>query len=355
MIEATSGKPFEEKVKGEFGELEGEMQTVYAMVAVASAFRFFLTKQDILLGQDEATNEVLNAISRLVQRQIIICEDDTRFMARHRVIADLIFSDLAQNGTVAEVFLALARAAALQITQGDSPNTRHRRLIRRLMSHELLKTAIGFEEARYFYSSIEPLLSNEPNFWLHRGSLEVEQGNLNLAENFLNQARALDATDMNIQTEYAYLLFRKALQNPAGTHAEDYVTEARALLDANIGSRGDKDPHSYHVLGSNMLEWAERGIADRADQKIELETLSEVIEQGCKKHRFSSTAECFIGELLPTCEASACPPDSLAGPKKARLIYVRGFSQRYCRFSASQPCHPPPNNLAKSCRSGGQE
>jgi hypothetical protein len=130
MIEATSGKPFEEKVKGEFGELEGEMQTVYAMVAVASAFRFFLTKQDILLGQDEATNDVLNAISRLVQRQIIICEDDTRFMARHRVIADLIFSDLAHNGTVAEVFLALARAAALQITQGDSPNTRHRRLIR---------------------------------------------------------------------------------------------------------------------------------------------------------------------------------------------------------------------------------
>ena len=33
-----------------------------------------------------------------------------------------------------------------------------------------------------------------------------------------------------------------------------------------------------------MLEWTERGIADRADQKIELETLSEVIEQGCKKH-----------------------------------------------------------------------
>jgi hypothetical protein len=156
---------------------------------------------------------------------------------------------------IAEVFLALARAAALQITQGASPDTRHRRLIRRLMSHELLKTAIGFDEGRYFYSSLEPLLSNDSNFWLHRGSLEVEQGNLNLAENFLNQARALDAADMNIQTEYAYLLFRKALQDPAGTHAEEYVREARALLNANIANRGNKDPHSYHVLGNNMLEW----------------------------------------------------------------------------------------------------
>ena len=103
-------------------------------------------------------------------------------------------------------------------------------------------------------------MRTEHNYWLHRGSLEVEQGSLDLAENFLNQARARAGSDMNVQTEYGYLLFRKALQNPAASHATEYVAEATNLLKAKIAARGAKDPHAYHVLGNNMLEWIDRGI-----------------------------------------------------------------------------------------------
>lgn len=283
MIEATSGKPFREKIKEEFAQLEEEMQRIYALVAVTTAHRFGINKNDLLLAVPSPNNEVLNAIKRLVQRHIVFCEDGW-YRARHRVIAEEVFADLALNGQIAEVLLDLTRAAAMQVNPGDPANSRHHRIIRLLLKHEFLKTTIGFEEARYFYASLEPLLCTEHNYWLHRGSLEVEQGSLELGENFLNQARALGGSDMNVQTEYAYLLFRKALKNPAAAHAKEHVAEAITLLNANIAARGAKDPHAYHVLGTNMLEWVDKGISTRLEKKAELEVLSKIIDEAGSKH-----------------------------------------------------------------------
>lgn len=284
MIEATSGKPFKEKIKDEFAQLEGEMQRIYALVAVTTSFRFGINRNDLLLAVPSPTNEVLNAIDRLVQRHIIISDETGWYRARHRVIAEEVFGDLAVNGQIAEVLLDLTRAAAMQISPSDPANSRHHRIIRRMLNHEFLKTTIGFDEARYFYASLESLLRTEHNYWLHRGSLEVEQGSLELAENFLNQARARGGSDMNVQTEYGYLLFRKALVNPAAPHANEYAAEATSLLKANIAARGAKDPHAYHVLGTNMLDWINRGIATRLEKKTELEELSKVIDEAAVKH-----------------------------------------------------------------------
>lgn len=62
------------------------------------------------------------------------------------------------------------------------------------------------------------------------------------------------------------------------------VTEATALLKANIAARGAKDAHAYHVLGNNMLEWIDHGIATQLDKKVELETLAKTIDDGASKH-----------------------------------------------------------------------
>lgn len=284
MIEATSGKPFEQKIRGEFSQLTGEMQRIYALVSVATALHFVLSKNDIIVGSGDVTNDVLNAVEKLVQRQIVLREASGVLRARHRVIADVVFDDLVATGRVAQVLLELASSAAMQIGYGDAPGSRHRRFVQRLTNHDFLKKTVGVEEARHIYASLEPLLASEHNFWLHRGSLEVESSNIHAAENFLSQARALNDRDLNVQTEYGYLLFQKALETPAGAHAQEFVDEALALLRGNIAVRGDKDPHSYHVLGSNMLEWIERGIPNRSDRKSELEDLQTIVEEGVRKH-----------------------------------------------------------------------
>ena len=81
-----------------------------------------------------------------------------------------------------------------------------------------------------------------------------------------------------------YLLFRKALENPAGPHGAEYVKEAVSLLKGNVANRGSKGAHAYHVLGNNMLEWIDRGIATRLEKKSELEALSKIIDDGVSKH-----------------------------------------------------------------------
>jgi hypothetical protein len=48
----------------------------------------------------------------------------------------------------------------------------------------LLRT-IGVMSARDFYTRLEALLSSDYHYWLQRGSLEVEVGDVRKAENFL--------------------------------------------------------------------------------------------------------------------------------------------------------------------------
>jgi len=283
MIEATSGEPFHRKIQNEFTELSGHMQRVYAIVSTASAHRFFLNRNDILLAIDRATNDTLNAIDALTRRHLLHVENGVRYYARHRVIADEVFRHLVTKGEAAQVLLDLARSAALQINPNDDI-TRHRRLVRFITNHEFLKTAVGPDDAVMFYGEMEALLTNDHNFWLQRGSLAVENNNLFQAENFLGQARALEPQNRNVQTEYAYLLFRKAITNPSGSESVKFVEEAAILLRDNIASRGMKDPHSYHVLGSNLLDWIDIGIGSFSDRRMEIEKLSQEINDGVSKH-----------------------------------------------------------------------
>src|SRR5207244_3011735 len=99
-----------------------------------------------------------------------------------------------------------------------------------LMSHERLLRLLKAPEARAVYADVEaiPVVSNDYHYWLQRGSVEVEAGDLRLAENFLNQARSLvpSGEDYRVETEYAYMLIRKAVGNPAGGHSIEFIEKA---------------------------------------------------------------------------------------------------------------------------------
>ena len=71
MIQATSGRRFEEKVIQELTDLEGETTRIYALIAVAHAFRFPLQRDEILLAVGDASNETLNIVQQLIGRHIV--------------------------------------------------------------------------------------------------------------------------------------------------------------------------------------------------------------------------------------------------------------------------------------------
>jgi hypothetical protein len=112
----------------------------------------------------------------------------------------------------------------------------------------------------------------------------VEFGDLGLAENFLGQARGLTSDSALVDTEWAVFLFKKAIEHPGARDATAYVEEAKEILLALIERRGDADAYPFHVLGSQGLSWARRGIQLRRERETFVRLLIETIEKGLEKH-----------------------------------------------------------------------
>lgn len=116
MIQATSDDRFEKKVLTELTDLEPDAQTIYALAAVASAFRFGLSRDEILIASGDRSNTALNVLDRLVGRHILIVAGDGAVWARHRVIAEILLDELQKTGQLHEVLSGLALIAATKVT-----------------------------------------------------------------------------------------------------------------------------------------------------------------------------------------------------------------------------------------------
>lgn len=288
MIQATSNRRFEDKAVSELNELAGDEQTVYALVTVTSSFRFSLERDEILLaaGSDQA-NTVLNALDQLIRRHLIVPAPGG-FRVRHRVIAEIVLEELQKTGRLADTLRGLALLAATKVGPGTSRRERSWRLLRAVINHDFLARTIGPEQARNLYGYLESLLSWDYHYWLQRGALEVEFGNLSYAEHFLNQANGLAGNDPFVRNEYAYMLFRKALDNPTSINAPQFVEEATSMLEELIYTRGVVDAYPFHVIGSQGLAWARRGVPDLRLKEIYLRRIESILEDGCTKHKASN-------------------------------------------------------------------
>jgi hypothetical protein len=285
MFEATSGQRFEDKVVTELLDLNEGEQLIYALVAVATAFRFPLSRDEVLLASGDQSNVTLNTIEQLLKRNVIHATPDNHSVrARHRFIAETLRNELQQQGKLAHVLPGLALMAAAKAHPGLPRNSRPWRLLRSLLNHDFLFKAVGLEPARNLFGSLEQAREWDYHYWLQRGSLEVEFGDLALAQNFLSQARSLGADDPFVETEWAYLLFRQAIEKPGNPESEARASEATTILEDYIRQRGDSDSYPFHVLGSQGLAWSRRGIRGKLAQATYLQSLLTLLTEGTRKH-----------------------------------------------------------------------
>ncbi len=288
MIQATSGKLFKDKLIEEYDQLEGLSKRIYSLLAITTYFRFGLSKEDILIGIRDSSNQVLNALEELRKRHLLSLGGSVEPLYRilHRLIADIIFEKLATSGILYQNILSIGLICATKITPEMSIHAKPRRLLRRIINHDFLLKNVGLEQAREIYGTLEnyTTLTDDFHYWLQRGSLEVEADALDAAENFLNQARALDAGNYILSTEYAYLLFKKAIETPGSHIAHDLVDEATKILRANIISHGTTDPYPYHIYGSQGLAWSRRGISLPDRKEAYLKKIKEIVQQGRENH-----------------------------------------------------------------------
>ena len=275
MIEVTFGVRFEEKAIGELTEFgEGDISAViYALVAVASYFRSRLSVDEIMLALDDSSNECLNHINELARRRIVVRHDSGHISTRHRVIAEVIFERLAKAGQVRPLLEGLSRMLGTKISARTRNRSRERQLMIRIMNHDFLLRTIEFQGTRSLYAGLEDRMDWDYHYWLQRGSAEVEEGDIALAENFLSQALSLAPRDRYVLNEYAYLLFSKALAHPNAEKADELVDQATTILEDLIEDRHQNSAYPYHVLCSQGLSWSRVGISSGLERSRYLSKL----------------------------------------------------------------------------------
>jgi hypothetical protein len=188
MIEATSGERFETKAYQEFLDLADEQRLIYAIVALASEMRFALGRDEVLMATGDISNTALHALERLVANRLLIARSGG-YMVRHRTVAELVVRGMRGDAIALAPYQGLVRAIAAR-HQAGRPGSREAKLITALISHARVLRFFALDDAQALYHSAEDLLASDYHFWLQRGSLEVESGNLSRAANYLQQAFA---------------------------------------------------------------------------------------------------------------------------------------------------------------------
>ena len=283
MIQATSNCRFEDKAMEELTDLDPESARVYALIAVAHVFRFGLQRDEILIASEIISNKVLNIVDQLVSRHIVNNRPNGFIWARHRVIADILHDKLQKSGQIKGVLDSLAFLAASKVRRGMSRSARPQKMLQRLLSHAYLLRVIGVDATRDLYASIESRLHWDYHYWLQRGSAEVEQGQLSHAKQFLSQAKSISPDDPLVQNEWAYLLFKQAVEHPGSAEAPKLVKEATEILNGLMSMEERLSAYPYHVLGSQGLAWSRRGLGSQEKGRY-LQSLIATLDEGIRKY-----------------------------------------------------------------------
>jgi Mrp family chromosome partitioning ATPase len=189
MIEATSGKNFKEKVYEEFAELSDIQRFLYAVICFVHSQRYSLDRDEILLATGRYDNETMNELERLSQRHIIARDDvQSGYRARHRVIADEVVNAMQFRDYIGPVLEGVCFAFATKVGPNLPRTARSWRRLIRFVNHDYILQMVAPDVGRQAYERTEELLNWDYQYWLQRGSLEVEQGDLERATTFLGQA-----------------------------------------------------------------------------------------------------------------------------------------------------------------------
>jgi hypothetical protein len=284
MLEATSDQRFEDKIANECESLSGDLTPAYAVAALATSHRYALKLEDLLASISDVTSEGLNVIDRLARQHLILKSRKGQIVLRHPVIATEVVSYYRKSGQLADAVGRLAFVMASKF-YSDMPRTQERKLLIDLISHEYLGQVIGHRSrVREVYQELEPLLRTDPNFWLQRGSYELERGDISLAENFLAQARGLSEGSYMVRTEWAYLMLKRACEAPSDVRAVEWAEEGFETLFDVIDDRGVITPHAYVLLARKAVEWAKVGPLPFDDKKALLESVRISIRDGTVFH-----------------------------------------------------------------------
>jgi hypothetical protein len=285
LIEATSGERFQEKLSRECEELDSDSAFLYAACAIATTAHFPMSKEELLLAHGTPDNSTVQRVEALRSRGMLV-DSGGQLKVRHRLIAEEAVEHFSAAGQLVAALQGVIFAMATKVDYQVNRRSREWRLLAKLINHDFLKRVLKGDNGaiRSTFAEVEDLLTWDYHYWLQRGSFEVEADNMALAENFLEQARALEPHDAKVRTEWAYFSLKKAAGEPQRLESPGRVEEALRDLEDVIRIQGIRDSYPFHVYGSQGLRWVRRAQLTGTARTSMLERLLHVVENGRRLH-----------------------------------------------------------------------
>jgi len=288
MIEATSGKSFDEIIKDEFNSLDPEEAKILCVcIALNTELGYTNSKQDLVGFSKVSHIETLNYLETVLKGTIIWVGAGERFMLRHKVLADHIIKNCVSLEMLKEGYVRVLSILAPELKRATGPSKKFN-LYKSLINHQVLYRRFegSIEQAREVYDSITEYFNNDSQFWLQYGSLEVEGkgGDLKLAENYLNQAESLSPDSSFIQNAKCNLYYKLACDQDNITKATYYKEKADSMAQGLILRVGKEEPHIYHIYCTGRYKFIIRWISDNNQKKSELRDLKKSIQTAIRFH-----------------------------------------------------------------------
>ncbi|TNE75126.1 SIR2 family protein [bacterium] len=292
MKEATQGKLFDQIIRDEYDSLTPHEAKIIALcIALNSELGFTNSKQDIVGFAKVAQNEALNFLDTVLDGTIIsVGTTKSRFMLRHKILADYIIDKCASQSELKEAYIRVLSVLAPELIQTAGPS-RIFNLYKALINHRLLYRRFknDIELAREVYESITAYFKSDFHFWLQYGSLEMEGegGDLLLSQNYISQAESLNPKSNFVQTAKCQLLYRQSISAATLDQSIEYKNAADQLAQSLLLSYGEEEPILFHINIQGRYRYISKWIHDRDEKIQEFIDLKSTVETGLSFHPFN--------------------------------------------------------------------
>lgn len=289
MKEATNGIPFNKIIENEFDEIDPlEAKTLCICIALNTELGFYNTKQDFVGFSKVNHNESLYFLNNTLAGTLLnIGDNNDRFMIRHRILADFMIKHCASLDILKEAYIRVLSVLAPELVNSNTYNRKFI-LYKSLINHKILyyRFRENIELAREVYESLVSYFEYDAQFWLQYGSLEIEGkgGDLNLAENYINQAESLAPNSDYIQNAKCSLYYKLSTSQDSITIALEYKSRADELSNDLINRIGDKEPYIYHIHCRGRYYFIQKWVKDRHEKAEKLNELRKIITIAGTKH-----------------------------------------------------------------------
>lgn len=292
MKEATNGKSFNDIIQDEYDSLDPrEAKLIALCLALNTELGFTNSKQDIVGFSTAPQNEALHYLDTVLQGTIIaVGSTNSRFMLRHKILADYIVRKCATAEELKEAYIRVLSVLAPELIESKGPS-RIFNLYKALINHKQLYRRFKSEIdlAREVYESITDYFKTDHHFWLQYGSLEMEGkgGDLLLSENYISQAESLSPNSNYVRTAKCNLLFRQAHSAESIEKAKEYKDAADELAHALILEIGKEEQIIFHIYCGGRYRYLSKWCIDKEEKKAELNEVKSSIKTGMIFHPFS--------------------------------------------------------------------